>query len=162
MNDSLQQRTGRERSSYFSQLLGEENGILHSGLIPGPNWLLIPSLCRARDAHLSGLIDAVRVAANVAVETGPGRLSEVAIEHPRRWLASPTILSASLAAPSRPPRWEGGAEGWCKRPGQSIPAERDDGHQPGTGPERRDQRRIPWFRHCRWLREGFEKLPGFC
>lgn len=38
-------------------------------------------------AHIPGLIDASRAAADVAEETGRGRLSAVAIEHSRGWLA---------------------------------------------------------------------------
>lgn len=45
VNDSLFYWSSRERSSCFSELLCSEqrnkNGIFHSGLIPGPNWLLI-------------------------------------------------------------------------------------------------------------------------
>lgn len=37
--------------------------------------------------HIPGLIDASRAARDVAEETGRGRLSAVAIQHPRGWLA---------------------------------------------------------------------------
>lgn len=45
VKDSLLYQTSRERSSYFWELpcseQRNENGIFHSRLIPGPNWLLI-------------------------------------------------------------------------------------------------------------------------
>lgn len=90
MNDSLLYCTGRECSSYFSQLLQTESRgmkwIFHSSLILRPNWLLISislsitgdscmpkSVAAVTAAHISALIDSVLV---VARHTKPRLMGE--------------------------------------------------------------------------------------
>lgn len=106
MNDSLPYCTGRECSSYFSQLLQTDSRrmkwIFHSSLILRPNWLLISislsitgdscmpkSVAAVTAAHISVLIDSVLV---VARHTKPrlmgertGWSSEDAVTHLGSW-----------------------------------------------------------------------------